>query len=69
MRDETIPEMIWRHMAEETLIAVYVPDAEWMARVEALELALERDKEAALALQGDAERAVFEELTLAVSCN
>jgi len=67
--DETFSEKVWRHMAEETLIAVYVPDAEGMTRAEALELALERDKEAALALQSDAERAVFEEFTLAVSCN
>jgi hypothetical protein len=69
MRDETIPEIIWRHMAEETLIAVYVPDAEGMTHAEALALALERDKEAALTLQDDAESAVFEELTLAVSCS
>lgn len=67
--DETFSEKVWRHMAEEMLIAVYVPDAEGMTRAEALELALERDKAAALALQNDAERAVFEELTLAVSCN
>ncbi len=45
---------IWKDIAEDMLIAAYVPEAEHLTREEALKLALERDKEAAMQLYEDA---------------
>lgn len=53
MNNDTIQvqiEQMWKEHEEDQLIAAYVPDAENYSREDALKLALERDKEAALAL-------------------
>ena len=44
---------VWKEVAEEMLIQVYVPEADQMTREEALELALERDLQRAADLQTD----------------
>jgi hypothetical protein len=41
---------VWKNIAEDMLIAAYVPDAENMTREDALKLALERDEQAAMQL-------------------
>lgn len=41
----------WREIAEDMLIKTYVPEADYLSRKDALELALERDLAAATALE------------------
>jgi len=50
----TTMSSVWQQIAEDELIAAYVPDAEIMSHDEALHLALARDAEAAGNLQEDA---------------
>lgn len=47
-------ETLYRQAAEDMLIAVYVPEAEYLTREQALNLALVRDVAAAQALHADA---------------
>lgn len=43
----------WKAYAEDMLIKTYVPDADTMTRAEALELAIQRDREAAQQIYSD----------------
>lgn len=49
----TESEESWREFAEDLLIRVYVPEAEQLTRQEAIELAMERDEQAARELYED----------------
>lgn len=46
-------ETLYRQAAEDMLIAVYVPEAEYLTHEQALDLALVRDLAAAQALRAD----------------
>ena len=51
---EPVPlEKLYRQAAEAMLIAVYVPEAEYLTHEQALDLALVRDMAAAQALRAD----------------
>ena len=49
--EATKQENVWKTVAEDMLIAAYVPEADTMSRSDALELALQRDAQAAEVLQ------------------
>lgn len=55
---ETAKEILWRELAEDRLILAYVPDVENYSREDALKLALERDKNAALDLANSTQTAL-----------